>query len=569
MSAGATTPDFIPDEQDFIPDKQKPDFSATLPGATPRLLATAPTYTPGGTKAQYDIEKNVPSVRAGIADVALPPPEKPTLGGVAKAALGPALPLASGLVSGVRQAVRPQSQLPPTAGIGYRAASVLGPTLGANPETMEQAETPGRVMGQASVPAALALSPLAVEGAIKTRGAIGEAAMGNPDVAALRSLKVGPDTKAASRTLSAVDISRPYLKGVKTQAEAQSRIAPAKAEVWAPRQAVVDQFGTEKVHGPDGPSTMAELEAERVQLSAINRGLKVGDPSALKLAEQKGLSQAQAIERERAINQSLDAAIGRHGVDSQAVRKTFAGLSRVEGRLSGRMGELETAPMGLGKIVRGARVGGGIGGGGEIQGHGGFFTEPLYRVGQAGRDIAAGRGWWSGHPADINIREGFRVGGEKPNLGRPIIEGEPVLPPPPQLPRRTGGTTVLPSGEGQIAFPPQRPQLPSGVRGILPASSPYDLSYEMPPNLSGTSALARLPGREYPTAIGPRITPRAGYSAPVTGEPKPPTGAPAKSVSVRGPQGKFKGQFTSEPVEMQYNLATKTWEPIKKRGITK
>jgi len=140
---------------------------------------------------------------------------------------------------------------------------------------------------------------------------------------------------------------------------------------------------------------------------------------AMKLAEQKGLSQADAIQRERSLNTVLDKEIGKYGVDSQKVRETYSGLSRVEKNLAGRRGDLQSAPMGIGKLILGARIGGGVGEGGELQGHGGFISEPLHRFGQAGQDILAGRGWWSGSPADISVREGFRVGGEKPTLGGP------------------------------------------------------------------------------------------------------------------------------------------------------
>src|SRR5208282_6062524 len=289
----------------------------------------------------------------------------------------------------------------------------------------------------------------------KGRTWLANRAMENPDVAALKAQGVAVNSRKAAQTLRATETARPYLKGVQTQAEAQARLPQAKAEAWAPRKAVLDLHGNETVPGPSGPATMAELEAERVQLSAINRGLKSGDQMAMKLAEQKGLSQADAIQRERSLNTVLDKEIGKYGVDSQKVRETFAGLSKVEQRLAGRLGGKESAPMGIGKIIRGARIGGGVGEGAELQGHGGFISEPLYRFGQAGRDIAAGRGWLSGSPADISVREGFRVGGEKPALGTPInFTPRGLLPP---AVERLGEP-----GTAELAHPEMFPHEPIG-----------------------------------------------------------------------------------------------------------
>ena len=62
-----------------------------------------------------------------------------------------------------------------------------------------------------------------------------------------------------------------------------------------------------------------------MQLSAINRGLKqkIPNPEAVKLAEQKGLTQAQSLAREKAVVAALDPELKATGIDPKAIRKTF------------------------------------------------------------------------------------------------------------------------------------------------------------------------------------------------------------------------------------------------------
>lgn len=311
-------------------------------------------------------------------------------------------------------------------------------SLGAQAALAKVAESPE---GQAAVDRAISKAAVPIAVPLRAAGrAVSELAMEDPDLAALKALKVGADTRRAARTLDSIEAARPFLKGVKTQAEAQDAIAAAKREVWAPRQDAIDAHAGETVPGPDGPTTIGQLEAERLQLSAANRALKKGDPAALQLAQQKGLTQADLLQREAEVNTALDSALAQRGVNSALVRSTFAKLADVEGRLRGREGGMVSAPMGLGKIIGGARVGGGVGEGAEIEGHGGFFTEPLRNIGMAARDIAAGRGIWSGIPADISVREGFRTGAEKPVFTVPTERVKGALP---------AGAIELGPGEGE------------------------------------------------------------------------------------------------------------------------
>ena len=337
--------------------------------------------------------------------------------------------------------------------------------------------------------------------------AIRESAMEDPQLARLKALGVSANSPDAASTLRSAETASPYLKGARTQAEAQARLPQAESEVWEPRQKVIDTYGSDVVLGPEGtPTTIAELESERRQLSAMNRGLRTRDPMAAQLATQKGLTQADALAREDAINEVLDKAISDRGVNSSLTRQTYAGLADVRGQLEGRRGGMQTAPMGLGKIVRGARIGAGVGEGGEIQGHGGFISEPLHRIGQAARDITAGRGWWSGSPADISMREGFRVGGDLPDLSTP----------------RSFETRGL-LGQGAIPMGPA-PDTSGPIRG------------EQPPIYPGTRAgrLGLLLGQgatQLPERMGEGDSSVRGYQAP--------------PISVRGAGGAFSRGYSS------------------------
>lgn len=330
--------------------------------------------------------------------------------------------------------------------VGSAAGAALAPHFGISPER-------GALIG--GMVGALA----GAHGGAKAREVAGnvikEAAMEDPDMAALKALNVGPDTRAASRTLENIKIARPYLKGVQTQDQLQQAIPTAKDEVWAPRQAVIDHYGDLNIQGPNGLTTVRQLEERRAQLAAINQGLKnaVTAPEALRQAEQMGLTKAKVIQEERDTNAVLDRFIEDQGVHSQQVRRTYSALKDLQARTQGRLGGMEKSPMGLGKVVQGARVGGGVGESGEFRGHGAFLTEPIVRFGQAARDIAAGRGLFSGSPADISVREGFRTGGPKPDLGTPkFVPMSRMLGP---------GATVMGSGQGE-----------SYVRGV-PAEATY------------------------------------------------------------------------------------------------
>ena len=119
-----------------------------------------------------------------------------------------------------------------------------------------------------------------------------EAALGNPDEAAMRGLHVSPQSPKALRTLSAVGGARPFLQGVKGLEDLQARVPMAKQEIWAPMEETLNRVGGKEVPGPNGPTTLRDLENRRLEISAQLRALKSGGPEAMALAQQKGLTQA-------------------------------------------------------------------------------------------------------------------------------------------------------------------------------------------------------------------------------------------------------------------------------------
>jgi len=235
--------------------------------------------------------------------------------------------------------------------------------------------------------------------------AIRDAAIGDPNVAALKGLRVGPASAKALPMVRSVEGARPYLQGVNSLEDAQARVPLAKAEIWNPYQQTIDSIGDKSVQGPDGPTTVRDLENERLQISANLRTLKSGTPEGIQLAAQKGMNQADLLAREKAVQAALDPHLEQAGIDPKAIRGTFGNVAQVGGRLSGKSTLAEPSqPYGFGKIAK-------------ID-----LAHPLQtpaNVLSGVRDLAAGRPWWSGKPTDINLREAFRTGGPKPDFRAP------------------------------------------------------------------------------------------------------------------------------------------------------
>ena len=286
----------------------------------------------------------------------------------------------------------------------------------------------------------------------------------HPDAALLRAMNVSAKSKFAQKFISAADAARPYLQGVTSLDELQPRIQAAKAEVWGPYQQAVQAMADKGVLGPDGPTTVGELEKARLELSALNRGLKAGDPATLQLAQQKGLTQADALAKERAVQNALDPQLAQTGIDPQAIRKTFGQLSTVQSKFAGRSTVAEAEqPYGLGRIVN-VNV-----------------TKPATAVEQgvqAIRDIAAGKPLISGKATDQDITTAFKAGGEKPNLG-----------------------TFQPPSQQRVAG-----LLPRGAIEIPPVDSSGRVPFTPPPVSADTTAMRT--GRLLPAQSGaPTILP--------------------------------------------------------------
>jgi hypothetical protein len=248
---------------------------------------------------------------------------------------------------------------------------------------------------------------------------IREAAMGDPNIAALKGLRVAPSSAKSLSTLKSVEGARPYLQGVKSLEDVQARVPAAKNEIWGPYQKTVDAIGPQKVQGPDGPTTVSDLENERLQISANLRALKQGGPEAVQLATQKGMNQADLLAREKAVQSALDPHLEQAGIDPKLIRATFSNVAQVGGRVAGKSTLAEPSqPYGFGRM---ANI--------KLGSPKTWLGQPLEGV----RDIAAGRPLWSGKPTDINLREAFRTGGPKPDFRAPYTSMPRFEFPPKQL----------------------------------------------------------------------------------------------------------------------------------------
>ena len=277
--------------------------------------------------------------------------------------------------------------------VGGTVGHVVGNAAGMSPEATALLSDAGGLAGGI--------------GGAKLAAPIASALAPDADAAALRGLQIGPKSPKALSTLSAVDNARPFLQGSQDLADIQSRIAPAKAEIWKPYQQAIDAIGNRPVQGPDGMTTVGELENQRLQLSALNRGLKQQLPEAIQVAQQKGMTAAQLLDQERAVKSALDPELESTGINPQLIRKVFGSVSQVGQRVSGKSTLIEpTQPSGLGKIANLS------------------IKQPLQAPAQIAsglRDLLAGRPLYAAKPTDLGIREGFANAGPKPDFGTPTI----------------------------------------------------------------------------------------------------------------------------------------------------
>lgn len=285
-------------------------------------------------------------------------------------------------------------------GTKYAATKAAGQTFG------------GVALGEAAGPVLRTAAP-AIEQAISdTASAAKTAAIGDTNAAVLRGLRIPANSPKTLPILGSVDKARPYLAGADSLADLQAKVPTAKAEIWSPYQQTIDAMGKTPVKGPDGITTIGDLEQERLQLSALNRGLKQGSPDAIQLAQQKGMSAAELLDREKAVTSALDPELSKYGIDPQGIRQNFGAVSRIGQQIGGKSTLLEKPqPFGLGKM---ADI--------KLDRPSSWLGQPISGV----RDLIAGRPLLKGSPTDIGIKEGFGGDYTKPNLGTfqpPNIKG--------------------------------------------------------------------------------------------------------------------------------------------------
>jgi hypothetical protein len=359
-------------------------------------------------------------------------------------------------------------------------ANDLAPAIQAFKEHPEESAVSmaGNLVGGAAAAPAL-------EGAAGMAGdaltGIRDAAIGDPNVAALKGLRVPPSSAKSLSTLKNVEGARPYLKGAQSLEDVQARVPEAKNEIWGPYQKTVDAIGDKQVRGPDGPTTVRDLENERLQISANLRALKGGGPEAVQLASQKGMNQADLLAREKAVQSALDPHLEQAGIDPKLIRQTFSNVAQVGGRVAGKSTMAEPSqPYGLGRM---ANI--------KLNSPKTWLGEPMQGV----RDMVAGRPMWSGKPTDINLREAFRSGGEKPDFRAPYTSMPRFEFPPKQLEANVpgnanygdidvGSMSGIPHPGPQVGMaPPTRLALPSStgageaqpmIRFATPYVEPYD-----------------------------------------------------------------------------------------------
>jgi hypothetical protein len=406
------------------------------------------------------------------------------------------------------------------------AMDMFSPGANQYMRTLDYAKSGHPYANMAGDALALGGSVAAGEAIPKMSAAVRESALGGQagaDAAALRTLRVPASSTKAVRTLDAVQGARPFLQGMNSVEDAQTRIPAAKSEIWAPYEQTVKAIGDRPLRGPDGMSTVRALEDERTQLSALNRGLKNGDPASLQLAQQKGMTQAQLLDREQAVQQALDPELQKAGIQPREIRKAFGQVSQVGSKLMGRSTLAEEAqPYGLGRMTNV-----------RLDNPSTWLGEPI----QGFRDVFAGRPWWSGKLSDVELGEAFRSGGPKPDFGQ--LRPQTRLQLPSSVPLREGEF----SGEWNSGMPNES-QVTPAPRSLmaLPAKAGEGEVQPM--------AWERAPSHPVmaPEFSRQRIRPNE-FSMPSEGRPVGGSVTPMGEVIPR-PRGYLPGVFASiEPPE--------------------
>ena len=315
---------------------------------------------------------------------------------------------------------------------------------------------------------------------------------------------------------SDVQGARPYLGGAQSVEDVQQRAGiggSARDEIYKPISDFLSEHGGRVVDGPDGPTTLQGLENERTQTSAQLRQLKAGGPEGIALATQKGLTQADLLARQSALEEALDPHLMGAGIDSPLIRQTFGQVARVGDQFAGRLTDAEKpTPYGFGRMLNM-----------RIDNPRSWLGSPAQGV----RDLVAGRPLWSGNAGDVGVGEAFRNVGPKPDFRAPSTAMPAWENPPRLLESNVPGNA--PYGEepyaGSMNGIPERNPIrvtpaPSG-HPLLPASASQG---EVQPMIRYATPYAEPydPGLR-PFSPPEYLKPGAPYNAPLV--PKPTQGA--------------------------------------------
>lgn len=338
----------------------------------------------------------------------------------------------------------------------------------------------------------------------KIGGAIRDAAIGDPDVAAVRAAAV--PKKAALGFKADVQAARPYLAGSKSVEDVQNTAGlggTARDEIYKPISDFLSEHGGRVVQGPDGPTTLNDLENQRAQTSAQLRQLRAGGPEGIALATQKGLNQADLLARQSAIENAMDPHIMGAGIDAPLIRQTYGQVARVGDQFAGRWTDAEKpTPYGFGRMLNM-----------RIDNPRSWLGQPA----QGARDLLAGRPWWSGNAGDVGVSEAFRSGGPKPDFRAPVSAMPPWENPPRLLESNVpgnagygdydrGSMAGIPHPGPQITpSPAQPPLLPATssageIQPMIRYATPYVEPYD--PGLKPFSP------SEYPLRPKPLLSPQ-------------------------------------------------------------
>lgn len=479
--------------QYYDPDTGKPIEKVNAGGMTMHGGTTAPTpkyYDPDSGKPVNSPYEGVssPPDNGDVNSIETPPPEKPGMierfdkefvapqmaapgetgtqhvmraasnfgGGVIGAVTAPILHPINTLagIGGMVTAPIEEMVKPGSSEFSEMGRS-LGHGLKEHPEETIESGL-GNLAGNAVLGAGM---KAATPGVMRAVSAIRDAAIGDPNASALRGLRIGPGSGKALSTVRSVEGARPYLQGANSLEDLQSRLPAAKSEIWGPYQQTIDAIGDTPVKGPNGePTTIGALENERKQISANLRTLKSNTPEAVQLAKQKGMSQSELLSREKAVQSALDPRLQEAGIDPQEIRKTFGQVSQVGGRISGKSTMAEkTQPYGFGKMTD-------I----DLKSPKTWLGKPIEGM----RDIVAGRPLWSGKPTDINLREAFRSGGDKPSFGKFDPNAKITSIPPSFMADPNWSPSESPAAFADVSPAPRPRQMFAPDQGLVSPSRP-------------------------------------------------------------------------------------------------